>query len=183
MEHRGRALAAVVVAALAVVLVLGDEAAAQDLAPDGAPTTDSRPTPCPARQRPRRSPPPGQRARRPRRLPPPACGRPPVVTNPAPAVARRPAATTARVARTRTPPARHRRAARHHRAAPVRLPVARPPSWAVHVPALSAVDPAPASSSDRMRLAGAGVALLLLAVASGALLTVLARGERLGPRA
>jgi hypothetical protein len=51
------------------------------------------------------------------------------------------------------------------------------------VPVLPVAAQDSASSPDRTRLAGAGLALLLLAVASGALLNLLARGERLRPRA
>ena len=78
---------------------------------------------------------------------------------------------------------RHRPAAPPRRSAPIRLPVVQPPAWAAHVPALPVAARTPASNPDRTRLAGAGIALLLLALASGALLTLLARGERLRPRA
>ena len=182
MEHRGRALAAVVVAALTIVLSLNNDAAGQGVAPDAAPSTGVAPDPVPGT----RSAPKPALVVRPSR---PAT---PVAAAPAPRVRTTTVVTSTRAAsaaprRAVTPPgarpARRHHAARHRPAAPARLPVTQPPSWAVRVPALPVAARTSAANPDRTRLAGAGLALLLLAVASGALLTLLARGERLRPRA
>jgi hypothetical protein len=177
VEHQGRALAAVVVTALAIVLLLGHDVAAQDIAPDAAPSAGVTPDPVPGATAPAPRP-----AVQPSRTVTPVASPAPRARATTTVVTRAPAPVAPRAAVT-PPRARRHHAAVHRRVAPIRLPVVRPPSWAVHVPVLPVAARESASNPDRTKLAGAGLALLLLAVASGALLNLLARGERLRPRA
>ncbi|MGZ6643188.1 MAG: hypothetical protein ACXVFT_15340 [Solirubrobacteraceae bacterium] len=175
--HRGPlviALAATLLAALVLLLLLGAKAAGQSPSPDAAPAAGVAPDPVPQAAAP--APGPVRRA--------PASAPVVVRSVPAPAAATPARATTQRAApagpaSTRARTVRRRRGAPRHVSRPVHPIVQAPPTWAVFVPSA----PASARPSSDGRLAGAGAALLLLALASGALIVLVARADRLRPGA